>query len=54
MYVSSAEGGAGSVAQLTHFGLIPIVTETATVRAAEAHGTVIRSQDPTKIVAQLG
>ena len=53
VYVSSTEGGPGSVAQLTHFGLVPIVTETAAVRAAEAHGTVIRSQEPAEIVRQL-
>ena len=53
IYVSSTEGGPGSVAQLTHFGLVPIVTETAAVRAAEAHGTVIRSQNPTEIVPAL-
>jgi len=53
VYASSTEGGGGSIAQLTHFGLIPIVTETATVRSAEAHGTVIRSQDPAVIVPAL-
>ena len=53
VYVSSTEGGPGSVAQLTHFGLIPVVTETAAVRAAEALGTVIRSQEPAAIVPAL-
>ena len=53
VYVSSTEGGPGSIAQLTHFGLVPIVTETAAVRVAEAHGTVIRSQDPAVIVPAL-
>ena len=53
VYVSSTEGGPGSVAQLTHFGLVPIATETAAVRAAEAHGMVIRSQDPAEIVLAL-
>ena len=53
VYVSSTEGGPGSVAQLTHFGLVPIVTETAAVRAAEAHGTVIRSQEPAEIIPAL-
>lgn len=53
VYVSSTEGGPGSVAQLTHYGLIPVVTESAAVRAAEAHGTVIRSLDPLEIVPQL-
>ena len=53
VYVSSTEGGPGSVAQLTHFGLIPIVTETAAVRAAEALGYVISSQEPAEITAEL-
>ena len=53
VYVSSTEGGPGSVAQLTHFGLIPIATETAVVRAAETLGYVIRSLEPTDITAQL-
>ncbi|OON65922.1 glycosyltransferase [Hymenobacter sp. CRA2] len=53
VYVSSTEGGAGSVAQLTHFGLIPIAAECTAVRAAEACGTVIRSQDPLEIVRQV-
>lgn len=53
VYVSSTEGGPGSVAQLTHFGLIPIATDSAAVRSAEVCGTVIRSQDPLEIVSQL-
>ncbi len=53
VYVSSTEGGPGSVAQLTHFGLIPVVTETAAVRAAETLGTVIRHQEPAEIVPAL-
>ena len=53
VYASSTEGGAGSVAQLTHFGLIPIVTESAAVRSAEALGLVIRTQEPSEIINQL-
>ncbi|OGX87116.1 hypothetical protein BEN47_11580 [Hymenobacter lapidarius] len=53
VYASSTEGGAGSVAQLTHYGLIPVVTESAAVRSAEAYGIVIRSQDPLEIVPLL-
>lgn len=53
VYVSSTEGGPGSVAQLTHFGLIPVATETAAVRAAEELGTVIRSQEPGEILPAL-
>lgn len=53
VYVSSTEGGGGGVAQLTHFGLVPIVTETAAVRVAEAHGIVIRSQEPKEIISAL-
>jgi len=33
IYPSAAEGGPGSIAQLLHYGLIPIVTKTANVRA---------------------
>jgi hypothetical protein len=33
VYVSAAEGGPGSVAQLLHFGIIPIVTRASNVRA---------------------
>ena len=53
VYVSSTEGGPGSIAQLTHFGLIPVVTETAAVRAAEVAGAVICSQQPVEIIPQL-
>lgn len=33
IYPSAAEGGPGSIAQLLHYGLIPVVTKTANVRA---------------------
>ncbi|MGA2106389.1 MAG: tetratricopeptide repeat protein [Syntrophorhabdales bacterium] len=33
VYVSAAEGGPGSVAQLLHFGIIPIVSRSSNVRA---------------------
>lgn len=41
VYPSGAEGGPGSVAQAIHWGLIPIVTKSALVRA-ETFGTVVR------------
>jgi glycosyltransferase involved in cell wall biosynthesis len=41
VYPSGAEGGPGSVAQAIHWGLIPIVTKSALVRA-EVLGTVVR------------
>ena len=47
VYPSASEGGGGAVAQLLHFGLLPIVTQTATVRAAPL-GFEIESQ-PCKI-----
>ncbi|MCC3158794.1 hypothetical protein LJ737_16235 [Hymenobacter sp. 15J16-1T3B] len=50
VYLSASEGGGGAVVQLAHFGLIPITTETSTVR--EGLATVIRSQEPSEIIAQ--
>jgi glycosyltransferase involved in cell wall biosynthesis len=49
VYPSASEGGGGVVAQLLHFGLVPIVTQTATVRAASL-GFEIESQEPATIV----
>jgi glycosyltransferase involved in cell wall biosynthesis len=49
VYPSASEGGGGAVAQLLHFGLLPIVTQTATVRAASL-GFEIKSQDPDEII----
>lgn len=40
VYPSAAEGGPGSVAQVLHWGLIPIVTKSALVRA-ETLGSII-------------
>ncbi|MBJ6108294.1 glycosyltransferase [Hymenobacter sp. BT523] len=52
VYPSASEGGGGAVAQLLHFGLIPIVTQTATVRAAHL-GFEIPSQEPDLIIAAI-
>jgi glycosyltransferase involved in cell wall biosynthesis len=52
VYPSASEGGGGAVAQLLHFGLLPIVTQTATVRAA-ALGFEIESQDPEEIIKAI-
>lgn len=52
IYPSASEGGGGAVAQLLHFGLIPIVTQTATVRAASL-GFEIESQDPATIIEDI-
>jgi glycosyltransferase involved in cell wall biosynthesis len=49
VYPSASEGGGGVVAQLLHFGLVPIVTQTATVRAASL-GFEIESQEPAIII----
>lgn len=54
VYPSASEGGGGVVAQLLHGGLIPIVTQTATVRAVAAgHGFEIESQAPAVVVADI-
>jgi glycosyltransferase involved in cell wall biosynthesis len=52
VYPSASEGGGGAVAQLLHFGLLPIVTQTATVRAATL-GFEIASQDPDEIISAI-
>ncbi len=52
VYPSASEGGGGAVAQLLHFGLLPIVTQTATVRAASL-GFEIASQEPAAIIAAI-
>jgi glycosyltransferase involved in cell wall biosynthesis len=52
VYPSASEGGGGSVAQLLHFGLIPIVTQTATVWGAFL-GFEIESQEPAVITASI-
>ncbi|WP_188561487.1 glycosyltransferase [Hymenobacter frigidus] len=52
VYPSASEGGAGAVVQLLHFGLIPIVTQTAA--ACSAHlGFEIDSQEPEIIIADI-
>lgn len=52
VYPSASEGGGGAVAQLLHFGLLPIVTQTATVRAASL-GFEIVSQETGVIIAAI-
>jgi hypothetical protein len=52
VYPSASEGGGGVVAQLLHFGLLPIVTETATVRGASL-GFEIREQEPESIITAI-
>lgn len=49
VYVSAAEGGPGSVAQLLHFGIIPIVTRSSNVRA-ENLGYIIDEKNDRKII----
>jgi hypothetical protein len=49
IYPSCSEGGPGSVAQTSHFGLIPIVTATANVRSAKL-GAEIDSTDTQMII----
>ncbi|MBC6607152.1 glycosyltransferase [Hymenobacter sp. BT188] len=52
VYPSASEGGGGSVAQLLHFGLIPVVTQTATVWGAFI-GFEIESQEPSVIITSI-
>ncbi|HOD76597.1 MAG TPA: tetratricopeptide repeat protein, partial [Syntrophorhabdaceae bacterium] len=49
VYVSAAEGGPGSVAQLLHFGIIPIVTRTSNVRAEHLGYVIEHTSDNTII-----
>ena len=52
IYPSCSEGGPGSVAQTSCFGLIPIVTDTANTRTGKA-GYVISSVEPDEIIVEL-
>ncbi len=52
VYPSASEGGPGAVAQLLHFGLVPIVTRSAAVRGAHL-GWEIASDEPTEIIVQI-
>jgi glycosyltransferase involved in cell wall biosynthesis len=52
VYPSASEGGGGSVAQMMHFGLIPIVTQTATVWGGFL-GFEIESQDSETIITEI-
>lgn len=49
VYVSCAEGGPGSVAQLLHFGLIPVVTNSSNVRA-EGLGYIVEGDSDVDII----
>ncbi|HQQ93914.1 MAG TPA: hypothetical protein PLQ93_05130 [Bacteroidia bacterium] len=52
VYPSCAEGGPGSVAQTGHFGLIPIVTQTANVRSA-VHGIVLKGENDHSLISSI-
>jgi tetratricopeptide (TPR) repeat protein len=52
IYVSAAEGGPGSVAQLLHYGIIPIVGRTSNVRA-EHLGYIIDADDDISIIKAI-
>ncbi|MBL7855237.1 MAG: glycosyltransferase [Cyclobacteriaceae bacterium] len=52
VYPSCSEGGPGSVAQTSQFGLIPIVTATANARTGKA-GYEITASNPSQIIVQL-
>ncbi|MFT4802856.1 MAG: hypothetical protein ACI9YE_000042 [Psychroserpens sp.] len=47
IYTSSAEGGAGSIVQLMHFGIIPFVNKTTALRG-EHLGIVINGEKPSE------
>lgn len=49
VYPSAAEGGPGSVAQMLHWGLIPVVTTSALVRA-ETLGHIIKDGSDTELI----
>lgn len=52
IYPSCSEGGPGSVAQTSHFGLIPIVTNTANVRSGSL-GYEIEEENPAIIIKKI-
>ena len=52
IFPSCSEGGPGSVAQTSYFGMVPIVTRTANARSA-ALGHCINSDDPTIIIQEI-
>lgn len=52
VYASVAEGGAGSVAQAIHYGLIPIVTKTSAVRSAHL-GYEIKTDNTNEIISEI-
>jgi len=52
VYPSASEGGPGTVAQLLHFGLLPVVTRAAAVRGAHL-GFEIESEEPAVIIEDL-
>ena len=52
VYASVAEGGPGSVAQAIHYGLIPIVTKTSSVRSAHL-GYEITTENTSEIINKL-
>lgn len=51
VYASAAEGGPGSVAQALHWGLVPIVTKSALVRA-ETFGHIVAGDTDHQLIAQ--
>ncbi|MDJ0364557.1 glycosyltransferase [Hymenobacter sp. H14-R3] len=52
VYPSASEGGPGAVAQLLHFGLLPIVTRSAAVRSAHL-GFEITDPEPEAIIGAI-
>ncbi len=52
IFPSCSEGGAGSVAQTSHFGLVPVVTHTANALSGQL-GFTIRSLDTRQIIIEI-
>lgn len=52
VYPSGAEGGAGSVAQAMHHGLIPIVTKSTCLRADDL-GYIVKGQDTKELISDI-
>ncbi len=52
IYPSCSEGGPGSVAQTSHFGIIPIVTHTANARSGSL-GFTIHRDNTNDIIAEI-
>jgi glycosyltransferase involved in cell wall biosynthesis len=53
IFPSSSEGGAGSVCQLMHFGVIPIVTDSCCLKDADQYARVINASSVEEIINEI-